>query len=304
VKDIARALLGAPGTWNIKRKSQQASADFPARMRDALAWISAQARTCDAQPIFLLSAGWRSGSTLLQRMIMKHNESVLIWGEPFDHSNIHDGMMNQFRAFTDEWPYERFFLSHRKERNLADEWVANLYPDVEYLVSAHRKYFDCLFGEPARALGRSNWGIKEVRLTIDHALYFRALYPRCKILFLYRNPRDAYLSYRNLDAGWFRSWPNEVVNTPYAFGRHWAATTRGFIDGCRTVDGLLVRYEDLDNPADVARIEKYLGWVVSRSSSLERRNIGASQEKKVKLPRSDRIILDFSTRRTRRDAGY
>lgn len=304
MKDIARALLGAPGTWTIKRQSQQVAADFSARMRDALARVSPQARTCEAQPIFLLSAGWRSGSTLLQRMIMQGNESVLIWGEPFDHSNIHDGMMGQFRAFTGEWPLERFFLSHRKERNLADEWVANLYPDVDYLLNAHRKYFDSLFGEPARALGRSNWGIKEVRLTIDHARYFRALYPKCKILFLCRNPRDAYLSYRNLDAGWFRSWPDVLVNTPYAFGRHWAATARGFIDGCRTVDGLLVRYEDLDNPAHVARIEKYLGWPVSRSSSLERRNIGPSQEKKMRLSRSDGIILDFSTGRARRDAGY
>lgn len=304
MKDIARALLGAPGTWNIKGQSRRAAGDFPARMRDALVRTSAQARTCDEQPIFLLSAGWRSGSTLLQRMIMEHNESVLIWGEPFDHANIYDGMMDQFRAFTDQWPLERFFLSYRKDRNLSDEWVANLYPDADYLLSAHRKFFDALFGESARAVGRSNWGIKEVRLTIDHALYFRTLYPRCKILLLYRNPHDAYLSYRNLDAGWFRSWPDGLVNTPYAFGRHWATTTRGFIDGCGTVDGLLVRYEDLDNPADVERMEKYLGWPVSRSSNLERRNIGPSHDKKMRLPRGDGVLLNFSTGRTRRDAGY
>ena len=36
-----------------------------------------------AAPIFLLSAGWRSGSTLLQRLIMS-DKHVLIWGEPYD----------------------------------------------------------------------------------------------------------------------------------------------------------------------------------------------------------------------------
>ena len=33
------------------------------------------------EPIFLLSAGWRSGSTLLQRLIMS-DSNVLIWGNP------------------------------------------------------------------------------------------------------------------------------------------------------------------------------------------------------------------------------
>ncbi len=35
----------------------------------------------DERPIFILSAGWRSGSTLIQRLIMS-KERILIWGEP------------------------------------------------------------------------------------------------------------------------------------------------------------------------------------------------------------------------------
>src|SRR5262245_32576620 len=35
-----------------------------------------------AAPIFLLSSGWRSGSTLVQRLI-NSDSSVLMWGEPF-----------------------------------------------------------------------------------------------------------------------------------------------------------------------------------------------------------------------------
>ncbi len=34
---------------------------------------------CDEHPVFILSAGWRSGSTMLQRMLMRE---CFIWGEP------------------------------------------------------------------------------------------------------------------------------------------------------------------------------------------------------------------------------
>ena len=33
------------------------------------------------EPVFLFSAGWRSGSTLLQRLIMS-DASIFVWGEP------------------------------------------------------------------------------------------------------------------------------------------------------------------------------------------------------------------------------
>jgi hypothetical protein len=304
LKNLVRALFGPVGSWNLKKPSRRACADLASRLQDALARVSPQTRECDEQPIFLLSAGWRSGSTLLQRMIMEHNRDILIWGEPFDHSNIHDCMANQFRCFTAQWPFERFFLSKRDDKNLSDEWVANLYPDVDYLVKAHRRFFDSVYGEQARATGRNRWGIKEVRLTIDHAMYFRALYPKCKILFLYRHPHDAYLSFRRLEARWFRSWPDDLVNTPYNFGRHWAEMTHSFLEGHRSVGGLLIRYEDLDNPADVERLSKYLGWPVSRSSTLQRRDIGDSRGTPAKLPRPDRAILDFVTRKTQKAAGY
>ncbi|MBW4052390.1 MAG: sulfotransferase [Proteobacteria bacterium] len=303
-KTLIRALFGPSGSGNLKKGAIRASADLAARLQDALARISPETRECDEQPILLLSAGWRSGSTLLQRMIMEHNRDMIMWGEPFDHSNMHDHMAHQFRSFTTQWPFERFFLSKRASGNLADEWVANLYPDVDYLLKAHRSFFDAIFGEPGRAIGRGQWGVKEVRLTIDHATYFRALYPKCKIVLLYRNPLDAYASFRRLQAGWFWTWPDDLVKTPYAFGRHWAKTTRGFMEGHQRVSALLIRYEDLDNPAEVNRLADYLGWPVSRSSNLQRRDIGESPEKRGRLPWFDRFILTLVTGETQRAAGY
>ena len=56
------------------------------------------------------------------------------------------------------------------------------------LFDAHRSYYRRLFADPAAEAGRRIWGFKEVRLTMDHAAYFRALYPKCKIILLYRHP--------------------------------------------------------------------------------------------------------------------
>jgi hypothetical protein len=310
VKDLFRALLGPSYSRGLQERARRTSVDLPARLQDTLDKISPEARRFEEQPVFIFSAGWRSGSTLLQRMIMEFNENIIIWGEPFDHSNIHDNMVNQFRSFTAQWPPERFFLSKTRDRKLSDAWVANLYPDVDDLVNAHRAYFDRLFRDPARALGIDSWGIKEVRLTISHANYFRMLYPNCKIIFLCRRPRDAYLSYRNLDAPWFRRWPDRLVVTPFAFGRQWAEMTQGFINGWQKIGALLIRYEDLDDPVTVKRIEEYLGWRVPQSTNMRKRaigdvdEVGGGGEKKVELPWIDGVLLNLATGQTRKDAGY
>ncbi len=41
----------------------------------------------DESPIFIFSSGWRAGSTYLQRLVMSSGK-VLIWGEPFDKSDL------------------------------------------------------------------------------------------------------------------------------------------------------------------------------------------------------------------------
>ncbi len=302
--EVLRALLGPRSAWGLVSRAREKSADLAARLGDALARCSAATRSCDDRPIFLLSAGWRSGSTLLQRMLMEHNEDVLIWGEPFERSNIYDGMMDQFRGFTSQWPPDKYFLSKSRHRNLSEEWIANLYPDVDDLVQAHRQFFDAAFAAPARAMGRKVWGIKEVRLTVEHAIYFRALFPQCRIIFLHRNPRDAFLSFRSWNEAWFHRWPDRIIGTPYAFGRHWARVTRGFLDRHQEIGALMLRYDDLDDSAEVARLGRYVGWEVPRASELRRVDGFLSGNRAVRLPYFDRRLIDYSTGRTWKDAGY
>ncbi|HEY1890274.1 MAG TPA: sulfotransferase [Steroidobacteraceae bacterium] len=303
---IKHSLLGLAGplrAWYMVARETRDWTDLSARLRDTLARISPEIQSSDESPVFILCAGWRSGSTLLQRMVMEHNSDLVIWGEPFAHSDIWRGMANQFRAFTADWPREDWFLSARTGLDLANVWVANLYPDVARLLDAHRRFYDAVFGEQSRSFGRKTWGVKEVRLTIDDATYLRVLYPKCKLIFLYRNPRDAYLSYRKLGAAWYRRWPDKPIATAYSFGRNWAEITHGFIFGYKDVNGLLVRYEDLDIPAEVKRIEGYLGWPVPRSS--EMKSIGKSRLLQIQeLSRVQRVLLNFGVGGTFKDAGY
>ena len=62
------------------------------------------------EPIFLLSAGWRSGSTLLQRLIMS-DPRVLIWGEPYDECGMVQAMAGTMTAFRAGWQ-----VSYRRTR--------------------------------------------------------------------------------------------------------------------------------------------------------------------------------------------
>jgi len=308
LRDVSRALLGPRHTWPLSLRARRLSADLPARLADALARTRGDTAAPDDRPVFLLAAGWRSGSTLLQRMIMERNEEILMWGEPFAHSNIHDSLISQFRAFSGDWPPGSFFLSKMQFQRVADTWVANLYPDVDHLLNAHRSYYRTLFGDPAAKAGWKNWGLKEVRLTIDHAAYFRALFPQCKIILLYRNPYDTYLSYRNWNHPSARTWPGYVA-TPYAFGRGWAEMTRSYLQGHEKVNALLIRYEDLDNPADIERLQTYLGWPVPRSSEMRLIRKTDSDRPAVKptrsrLPAADRALLRFATSDVFEAAGY
>jgi len=230
-------------------------------------------------PIFLLSAGWRSGSTLLQRLIMS-DPRALLWGEPFDECGVIQAMAGTVKAFRSGWPPADYYLSHHRDAKpgeLADDWIANLFPAAADLQRGHRAFFEATFAEPARRAGSPRWGIKEVRLTAGHAQYLAWLYPNARFLFLYRNPLDAYQSYCRYGRNWYDVWPDGPVFTPEAFGRHWRELTAGFLAAERSLDALVVRYEDLvsADEALLARIEKHLELKLDRS--ILGKKIGSSE---------------------------
>jgi hypothetical protein len=220
----------------------------------------------EASPIFILSAGWRSGSTLLQRMICSTSDTI-IWGEPYANGGLVPSLSAQFLPFSEDWLEPDWFRSPRST-DLKNDWIANLYPSLSDLRAAHRSYFERLLHAPAIEAGYKHWGFKEVRLTIEDAAHLRWLFPRCRLLLLVRNPYDAYLSYKGIGARGYIRWPNRPVFTAWQWGKMWARAASGFRLNADKMDALFLRYEDLNSPQTVQAIGSYLGREVQSAKEM------------------------------------
>ena len=229
------------------------------------------------RPIFILSAGWRSGSTLLQRLVLSGGDA-LIWGEPYDHCDLVRRLADSLKGISADYPPESFFRRAQLsgDREYSGEWVANLYPEPRSLGRAHRDFFCTLYAEPARSAGFSRWGFKEVRLSADYARYLRWLFPEARLLLLYRNPYEAYRSYRRF-RGWYDRWPDEPVLTPAQFGSRWRDLAGGFVEQSDVLGAHLVKFEQLRaDGATVRAISDYTGMTL-KPEVLEKRIAGRGE---------------------------
>jgi hypothetical protein len=254
-----------------------------------------------AAPVFILSAGWRSGSTLLQRMVMANNPDIIIWGEPYAAASPILALADQLRPFSDRWPDPASFVEEHGA-DLAAEWVANLYPPAASFRAAHLSYVETLFAQPARDLGRRQWGLKEVRFGADQVRYLRWLYPQAKFVFLVRDPLDAYRSYRSR-LSWYARWPDRMVSNPYDFGAHWARLCRDFLMLERQSVGPLVRYEALGEDATARMLRAYLGWDVPPLESMAQVR-GWNGASETRLDWIERGLLRRGAGGADRELGY
>lgn len=208
--------------------------------------------------MFLLSAGWRSGSTLLQRLLCSSNE-IVIWGEPLGDAAVIPRMASSLYSISNTWPPEEFLSRNQELESFSSSWIANVTPEISALKAAHRAYYDRWLGQSAKeTYGVSNWGLKEVRLTVEHAKYLKWIYPNARFVFIYRNLFDAYSSWRgNM---WADKWPGYYTWSPIAYARHWKLLLTGYLDGCNEVGGYLVKYEDLvQGNIDLQGLADYVG---------------------------------------------
>jgi hypothetical protein len=286
----------------LRAEQERLARELPRRLEDVAArWPAAEDEPLPCEdPIFVLAAGWRSGSTLLQRMLVA-DPTALVWGEPHDRSRIVQSLSDQWRPFTGEWPKASHQAPVDPDADLSGSWIANLSPPAMQLRRSHRLFLDRLFGEPARRAGRPRWGLKEVRLTAEHACYLRWLFPRACFIFLVRSPFDAFASYKQRGP-WFHAWPGRPVATAWGFGRIWSLLAGGFRDLAARERGLLVRYEDLADATPAIRAHTGLDAADPRGLSVEPGH--ARLRGSGRFGAVERAVLAARTRGARAGFGY
>jgi hypothetical protein len=214
-------------------------------------------------PIFVLASGWRTGSTLLQRLLMSSGE-LLLWGEPYSDARPIQHMARSLTCFRPRWPNQNVLIKNKRLENLSDEWIAYLFPDVNDLYAAHRKFLMQFLKQPAVDNGFMKWGLKEVRLSIEHAYYLRWLFPEAKFIFLVRDPVDAWKSYKGNE--WHLEWPTIKIHSVEQFSTMWSVLASGFANDHKKFHSQLVRYEDLidDSAEVVSNLENFTGISIDK----------------------------------------
>lgn len=303
LRTIQTALLG-PAQARAQHRQQTRNHTGIASGLTTLETICPAPQDDPVAPIFLLSAGWRSGSTLLQRLIMS-DRRVLIWGEPYDECGPIQAMADTLKAFRPGWPPAEYYYDGTPPDQLSGKWVANLFPAPAALWQAHRQFHEALFDAPATQSGAVRWGIKEVRLGIEHARYLRWLYPNARFVLLYRNPLDAYRSYCRYGRSWYNIFPNQPVFTPTAFGAHWRRMIEGYLEGAESLGAMLVRYEDLIGPKPpLAALDDYLG--IRMNHAVLGAKVGSSERggEKLQVNRLERWLLKRAAGPAAAQLGY
>lgn len=200
------------------------------------------------KPVFVFSSSWRSGSTLLQRYITAPGE-VLVWGETGGALNsLRDALSgweqitaDSSRRFANsiggngEQAYRDFSAAPKSEH--AQQWIANLTPPYDEIVTNMRSMLVELYGKRAEALGYTRFGIKETRCDLATARCLQALFPDAKFVFLVRDPLAVMLSIKR------HYWMGRPAGhaTLHYYTEHWRTRSAQF----READfGMTLRYED------------------------------------------------------------
>lgn len=304
LKLLTTAFRGPKQARAAHRQALKLSPGIPLGIEQLLKLCPAPLGDDQEEPVFLLSAGWRSGSTLLQRLIMS-DSNVLIWGEPFDECGTIQALANTVRAFRPTWPPNEYFYDGSNPEQLSSEWIANLFPSLDDLRKSHRAFFDTLFSKPAKQAGASSWGLKEVRLDSDHCAYLRWIYPNARFIFLYRNPLNAYASYCRYGRSWYDTFPDKPMFTPSDFGRHWKNIMQSFLSEAEHINALLVKYEDLvSGQMELEKLESYLNISIDRSVLITKVGTSERDGEKYQVNGLERWLLKRATSPLAQNLGY
>lgn len=210
-------------------------------------------------PVFLLATGGRTGSTLVQRLILSTRQ-VMMWGE---HGGILLPRLRELFLQVEEWNQKTYdhdaLVDFRKSPQ--NSWAANINPGAPFFFAACRAFLDASLGAAARETGFPRWGFKEIRYGATEALALQRLYPHARFVFLTRNPVDCLRSIKA--AGWYEQ---DFAANPFSFLQEWSRISGELADvQPKLQHACLIRYEDLVSEPEktVGRIAHTIGVPVN-----------------------------------------
>jgi hypothetical protein len=210
-------------------------------------------------PVFVLGGVGRTGSTLVQRLLISSGE-IMIWGE---HGGVLLDGLQRFVAGMRDWiDREGGRHLHRFREQGWNAWIPNVNPEHEAFVAGARAALAESLGTPARNLGYRRWGFKEIRYNGAAAALLKTLFPEAIIIVLLRHPAEALRSIKV--TAWYES---DYAGRPETFLAAWAANSSSLVASASELDRVLVvRYEALASDADstVTRIAEHVGIDVAR----------------------------------------
>jgi hypothetical protein len=234
-------------------------------------------------PIFVLSTGWRSGSTLLQRILVT-DPRLLLWGEPLGEMALLSGiadMVSRLSTFPSIRDLSRPNLP--LPASLATSWIATLYPPGSDFRRALQSLLTGWLGEPAYQRGFQRWGFKEVRLGAVEMMLLHWLYPKAKFVLLSRSPYDCYRSLSH--SGWhhvYHKRPDIRVDSAAGIARHWNRLALSWSELPPDFPAFRIKYEDLiGGRMDFRKLESWLGIEIQENVALSATIGGTSQRRKL-----------------------
>lgn len=239
-------------------------------------------------PVFIFSSAGRTGSTLLQRLLISTRE-IMIWGE-------HDGAMvaaaaqllerlQAWHGLTDGRQQQEAF-----ERHGHDAWIPNLTPPRDAFLDGLRALFTESMGAEARRLGYPRWGFKEIRHDGNAAVLLKTLFPEARFVYSVRHPAHALRSLKS--TGWYGL---HCGSDPVRFASIWTANVQSLLSAApRLGPVLIVRYEDMVASPQivVGAIAGHVGIAAERFdlSAFQHRHRGSTKPPDA-LTSADRLAL-------------
>jgi len=184
-----------------------------------------------------------------------------------------------------------------KTNMMSGEWIANLYPQTSVIRQALQSMVYDWLARPAKELGYTRWGMKEVRLGYAEAAVLLWLFPKAKFVVITRNPYDSYRSAMQLGALWER-WPDRLVNDAYAYGHLWNRLALSWEAAAADFPLRLYRLEDLTNEGvDFDDLTSFCQLDINPEAAIGKK-VGSGRSD-VTLSFVDKMLLDHSTRPAR-----